>query len=198
MLLNSLLTHNILNRYSTRYRGLIYNDKHEVIGRISCSLYQLYILYRSLVGNDYNYFIQTNEIFASFIFWDTIHYLFFMNTISSYLHHILTIIVVFFINNDSGEKLIIFNHLLFLFESTNPPMSISWIINKFGYNQNIPFKIFSTLTFINWSFIRVFYLIYYTYNISKLENQLLVIPFLGLNLFWFKALIKVYLKVLNK
>ncbi len=94
---------------------------------------------------------------------DIIHYVFYVDLVSSYLHHIITILVILFANSIYGdyEKLIILNHLLFLFESTNPPMSISWIANKFGYGYHILFKIFGTVTFINWSIIRVFYFLYY-------------------------------------
>ncbi len=198
MLLNSLLTHNVLSRYSTTYKGLTYKDKHEVMGRVNCSLYQFYILYRTLVDVSYQDFFETNKIFGAFIFWDTVHYLFYIDLISNYLHHIFTILAVVFINNDYGEKLVIFNHLLFLFESTNPPMSISWIANKFGYNQSLPFKIFGTLTFLNWSFVRIFYFTYYIYKTERFEHQLLLLPFYALNLFWFKALVKVYLKVISK
>jgi hypothetical protein len=200
MLLNGVITHNVLTRFSIIYNTCSFKDKNETIGRLNCCLYQLYILYRSLAANKYDDYIETNSIFVSFMLFDMIHYIFYIDLVSSYLHHIITILVILFANSQYGDydKLIILNHLLFLFESTNPPMSISWLANKFGYSYHILFKIFSTFTFINWSIIRVFYFLYYLYNTKSLENQLLLLPFFGLNLFWFKALVKVYLKVLNK
>lgn len=200
MLFNSLLTHNILTSYSTTYKTLTFRDKNEVVGRVNCSLYQFYILYRCLTVNDYDGYIQTNQTFTSFIFFDLLHYFLYSNMISSYLHHIITILVVLFINSEYSDynKVVIFNHLLFIFESTNPPMSISWIANKFGYNNYKLFKIFATFTFINWSVMRIFYTSYYIYSTPSFENKVLLMPFFGLNLFWFKALVNVYLKVLKK
>jgi hypothetical protein len=200
MLLNSFLTHNILTKSSKTYNQFNFTDKNETIGRINCSLYQLYIVYRCLNASSYYDYIETNYIFASIMIYDLIHYLFYVKIVSTYLHHIITIMVILFANSDYGDynKLLILNHLLILFESTNPPMSLSWLGNKFGYSHHILFKIFGTLTFIFWSFVRVFYFLYYIYTIESVENQLLLLPFLGLNLFWFKALVKVYLKVLNK
>jgi hypothetical protein len=108
--------------------------------------------------------------------------------------------MILFVNSEYAtiEILFIFNHLVMLFEATNPPMSISWIANKFGYKDYLFFKIFSTFTFVNWSFIRVFYFPYYIYNTHDFNNQLILMPFLLLNLFWFKALITVYLKLIFK
>ncbi len=200
MLFNSLLTHNVLSYYSTTYKGLTYRDKNEVVGRVNCSLYQFYILYRSLTASSYVDYIETNQTFGAFIFFDLIHYFFYTDAISLYIHHVVTLLAVLFINSEYGDygKILIFNHLLFLFESTNPPMSISWIANKFGYNNYALFKMFATFTFLNWSFMRVFYLSYYIYITSDFQNKILLVPFLGLNLFWFKALVNVYLKVLKK
>ena len=75
------------------------------------------------------------------MYFDMMHYVLYDDKISNYLHHIITILVVFFITCDSTdtEKVIMCNHLLFLFESTNPLMSISWIANKFGYRDYILF-----------------------------------------------------------
>lgn len=200
MLFNSLLTHNILFFKSSTYKSLSYRDKNEIIGRVNCTMYQLYILYLSLTATQYSDYINTSQLFASFMFYDLVHYFIYQDMISSYLHHIVTISIVFFVNSDYGDyqKILILNHLLFLFESTNPPMSISWIANKFGYSNYLLFKLFATFTFILWSYVRVFYFSHYIYTTPNLINKILLLPFWGLNLFWFKALVKVYLKVLTK
>jgi hypothetical protein len=200
MILNGILTHNILTTISIKYRELTFKDKHETLGRINCCLYQFYIIYRCLTDNTYTDYIETNYIFGTLMFFDMIHYIFYIDLISNYLHHILTILMIVFINSNyaSIDKLIIFNHILLLFEATNPPMSISWIANKFGYANYTLFKIFGTLTFINWSAIRIFYLSYYIYTLDNLNNKLLITPFLCLNLFWFKILINIYIKLVSK
>jgi hypothetical protein len=200
MLINSLLMHNMLNTYSTVYPMLSYKDKHETVGRINCSLFQFFILYKYLSATTHNDYIYASYLFGILILYDTIHYLFYTTRITDYLHHIITISMIFFVNSEYGslDILFIFNYLVLLFESTNPPMSISWIANKFGYKDYIAFKIFSTFTFLYWTGIRIVYLSYYIYSIGDFKYQLLILPFFGLNLFWFKALINVYLKVIFK
>ena len=200
MCLNGALMHKLLNAYSMAYSQLNYKDKHETVGRINCSLYQSYIIYSCLTSNSIDAYIQTSQLFISLMFFDMMHYVLYDDKISNYLHHIITILVVFFITCDSTdtEKVIMCNHLLFLFESTNPLMSISWIANKFGYRDYILFKIFSTITFLYWTNVRILYLSYYIYNTTNFNNQLLMIPFFALNLFWFKPLVTMYLKVIFK
>ena len=200
ILINSLLSHNILSKYSHSYLTFNNKDKHEVVGRINCCLYQFYVIYVGLTSTNMDELIYNSQIFASLMFFDMIHYLFYVDKLSNYLHHIVTILIVIFVNSSYAnyETLLIFNYLLMLFESTNPPMSISWLANKFGYKEYSVFKAFCTITFIHWSYIRIFYLIYYIYNLTDIKYQILLLPFLGLNLFWFKALVDVYLKVIFK
>jgi hypothetical protein len=154
----------------------------------------------ALTSTTYEEFSKTSYMFASFMFFDMIHYLIYVRRIADYIHHIVTILSVFYVNSYyvSSDTLALFNHLLILFESTNPPMSISWIGNKFGYKDYVFFKILGTFTFLNWTTIRIFYLSYYIYHMPVLYNQIVLMPFLALNLFWFKALINVFLKVIFK
>jgi len=77
-------------------------------------------------------------------------------------------------------------------------MTISWIGNKFGYKDYILYMIFGTFTFLYWTFIRIIYLSYYIYNTPNFNNQITMIPFLALNLFWFKPLVQMYLKIIFK
>ena len=200
MLSSSLLTDIALKSYSNTYVALDYKDKHETIGHVNCFLYQLYIIYMCLSSTTADEYTQASYLFASFMFFDMIHYIFYIRRISSYLHHIITILCVVYVNSEyaSIDTLVIFNHLLILFESTNPPMSISWIGNKFGYKDYILYKILGTFTFLYWTFIRIIYLSYYIYNTPNFNNQITMIPFLILNLFWFKSLVQVYLKVIFK
>ena len=200
MLMSGLLTHNVLKSYSNTYVALDYKDKHETLGHVNCFLYQLYIIYMCLSSTTANEYIQVSYLFASFMFFDIIHYIFYIRRISSYLHHIITILSVVYVNSDyaPADTLEIFNHLLILFESTNLPMTISWIGNKFGYKDYILYKIFGTFTFLHWSFIRIIYLSYYIYNTPNFNNQITMLPFLALNLFWFKPLVQMYLKIIFK
>ena len=198
MLLNGAFTHTILSVYSNTYTRLASLDKHETVGRVNCLLYQFYILYMALMSNSNDEYIQTSKQFTLFMILDMVHYIFYVDNISNYLHHIITILSILYANSEyaSIDTLAIFNHLLIVFESTNPPMSISWIANKFGYKDYLSFKIWGAFTFFNWTFIRIFYLSYYAYNVKAFNDQIIIIPFLALNIFWFKPLIKVYLKVI--
>jgi len=89
MLMSSLLTHNVLNSYSNTYMALDYKDKHETIGHVNCFSYQLYIIYLCLSSTTADEYTQASYLFASFMFFDMVHYIFYIRRISTYLHHIL-------------------------------------------------------------------------------------------------------------
>jgi hypothetical protein len=112
MLLNGAFMHNMLNTYSMVYSQFNYKDKHETVGRINCSLYQSYIIYSCLTSNSIDEYIQTSQLFISLMFFDMMHYVLYDDKISNYLHHIITILVVFFITCDATdtEKVIMCNH----------------------------------------------------------------------------------------
>ena len=200
MIGNGILSHLLLNKYSEYYKNWKCKEKHEMIGRINCCLYQLYILYQCYSSNSPEEYSLASEKFAYFMILDMFHYLFYVSDYSSYLHHILSLLSIFYINSNFAPEgtLYIFNHLLILFESTNPMMSISWMGNKFGYKNHILFKFLGSCSFFLWTYIRIFYLSnYIIYYSNSLINQIIMSFFLVLNLYWFKSLISVFYKIIK-
>lgn len=190
---NSCLFHTILVNFDN-YSKLTRDKKFECVGRISGSLFQLYLVYTGFYASSDKAVIQFIRQIAGYMIYEICHMLTHSTMISMYIHHCVCLLACMLVYIVKEEERYMFYKSTWLLESTAPLLSVCWLLHTFNYPDTRLHTFIKVFTFLYWSCIRMLYFPYYIWISGHTSVCVVGFPVIILNTFWFRLLLKRVMK----
>lgn len=191
--LNTAVASHILPRF-TAVQALKRETYYELLNRSSSILFQLYLCYNGFYLTPERVEWMAGSM-AGYMLYETIHMAFYSRSIDMYIHHTVYPLayVISLYGSDKETRLLDFTRIVTLsclLESTSPFLTVSWCLHTFKYPVNETHKFFRLVAGIYWSFVRIGVFPYYIFLINDMRYYAICIPFFGLQLYWFRLILK--------
>ena len=186
---NSCLFHTILLNFDN-YSKLTRDKKFECMGRISSSLFQIYLFYTGFYVSSDETVIQFIRQTSGYMIYEILHMLMHSTMVSMYIHHCTYLLGFILLYLSTEEERYIFYKSTWLLESTGPLLSLCWFLHTFKYPDTHFHTVIKVFTFLYWSCVRMLYFPYYICTSGSIRASSIGFPVIMLNTFWFRLLLK--------
>lgn len=173
------------------------HTKHEWVGRIAGSLSQLGIILCWMLEGPTTVWGQS--LLIGYTLHDILHMLVYETDITSYIHHIVSVTVFglmkLTMTPEQTESTALATVIL---ESTSPVLSLTWLLKQAGYSGHPLFKYIAGGAAVFFGLMRCGVFPWAMAKKMDRTTALVLIPFLALNVYWFRKIVKMMLKVLER